>query len=165
MAIDPWPEPAEGAGGLQHLPKPDFTQISKADLESLMKTVAQEEVARHNLVVEQVELTLRDGNSRTVEGQVRVTASTKMAFATLRAIVIGKGQVVIDDAMNLAIRGLTFDGEGLAGKMAAALARTQMQPFDNLHFPLASLSVGRLRLHDIKLTCRNGIQIEAALGI
>ena len=38
--------------------------------------------------------------------------------------------------------------------------------FDPADFPtLASLSVGRLRLHDLKLTCRDGIQIEAALGI
>jgi hypothetical protein len=141
------------------------SHMSKADLESLMHTVAQEEVAKHNLTVERVELTLHDTrNTRMVTGEVRVTASTKMAFATLRAVVVGKGELAVDDELNLAIRGLTFDGEGLAGKMAAAVARTQLQPLDNLHFPMASVTIGRLRLHDVKLTCRDGIQIEAALG-
>lgn len=140
------------------------SHIAQADLESLMLTVAQEEVAQHGLKVERVELSLQDRSTRSVDGQVRVTASTKMAFATLRAVVVGKGQVLVDDAMNVAIRGLKFEGEGLAGKMAAALAQKQLQQLDNFTFPLASLSVGRLRLHDLKLACRNGLQIEAALG-
>jgi hypothetical protein len=140
------------------------SHIATADIERLLQTLAQEEVTKHNLQVEKVEVTLRDGNSRMVEAQVRVTASTKMAFATLRAVVVGNGQVVVDDALNLTIRGLKFEGEGMAGKMAAAIARTQLQALDNFTFPLASLSLGRLRLHDLTVACRDGIQIEAALG-
>jgi hypothetical protein len=138
--------------------------ISTSDLATLLLHSAQQEVQQHGLQVEGVEVKLQEGDGRTVSAQVRVTASTTMAFATIRAVVLGNGQIAIDEHFNVAFRNLTFDGEGLAGKMAAGVARTYLQEWDGWSFPMATLVLGKLRIRDIKLTCRDGLQVAALVA-
>jgi hypothetical protein len=140
------------------------SHIGRTDLEYLLLASAQEEVAKHGLKVERVELTLKERSDRSVHAEARVTASTKVAFATLRAVVRGQGQVAVDDEFNVALRGLTFEGEGVAGKMAAALAQKHLREFEGWSFPLSSLVLGRLKLRDLRLGCRDGLQVEASVG-
>jgi hypothetical protein len=140
------------------------SHVGLRDLEMLLLTAGDEEVSKHGLKIERVEASLRDETERSVHAEVRVTASTKMAFATLSAVIVGRGHLVIDDALNVTISGLTFEGEGLAGKMAAALAHQQLSQFEGWSIPLNSLPLGRLRLHDVRIACRHGLQVEATLG-
>jgi hypothetical protein len=140
------------------------SRIARRDLEELLLTAGQDEVGKHGLKLEQVEVDLRDQSTRSVQAEVRVTASTEMGFATLKAVVRANGQLVIDEALNLVLKGLTFEGEGLAGRMAAGLAQRFLQEWDGWSFPLSSLSLGRLRLRDVHLACRDGLQIQAQLG-
>jgi hypothetical protein len=140
------------------------SHIGRADLESLLLAAGHDEVGKHGLKIEQVEVNLRDESTRSVHADVRVTASTKMAFATLKAVVRGKGHLVIDDALNVTLKGLHFEGEGLAGKMAAGLAHKFLRNWEGWSFPLATLSLGKLRLRDVHLACRDGLQVKAHLG-
>jgi hypothetical protein len=138
--------------------------IGKRDLEALLLHSAQGEVEKHGLKIESVELNLRDGSGRSIAAQARVTASTKMMFKTIRVAVIGTGEVTVDEQMNVGFRGLSFDGEGIAGKMAAGLARSHLQEWEGWTFPLASLGLGRLRIRDLRLGCRDGVQVSAQVA-
>jgi hypothetical protein len=138
-------------------------RIDQANLEALCRGVLQASAADHDLTIEKTELML-SGGGRELAMQLRITGMKKLAFAPVRAVVRTQGQLVIDDALIATIRGLSCEGEGMIGTMAAGLFREQMKPWEGRSFPLTAFSLGSLKLHDVQVSCERGLHIEARLG-
>lgn len=135
-------------------------QITQADLESLLYAVARDVAQPNGVTIEKIELKLTCPGERTVLLDVRVTAGKKMGPFPVRVVVRGSGQLTLDEALNARISGLACQGEGTAGKIVAALVQGYLKQWEGRVFALGQSFLGSLRLHDVRIRCDAGIEIE-----
>jgi hypothetical protein len=141
-----------------------LTQLGQSDLEALLLAGARAAAAAHDVTIERTELALSCDGARTVLFQLRVTASTKILLAKLRATIRGSGRLAIDDALNAHLSQLHCEGEGMTGTLAVGLIRRELEQWEGRTFPLTAFSPTGLALRDLRLGCRDGLQVEARFG-
>ncbi|MCI0458819.1 MAG: hypothetical protein L0Z62_17815 [Gemmataceae bacterium] len=138
-------------------------RMSHADLESLLRAAFQSVAARHGLLIEKTELAFECPDERSVLVQVRVVGSKRMAFMSIRAVLHGRGRLVIDETLQATLSGLSCQGEGVVGQILVGLMQAQIQQWEGRSFPLTAFSLGKLQLRDLKIGYQAGLQVEAVL--
>src|SRR5436309_547735 len=121
-------------------------RMSHADLEALLRATFQSAAVRHGVVIEKTELTFACADERSVAVHLRVTGSKRMAFVTVRAVLHGRGRLVIDEALQATLCGLSCEGEGVVGQMLVGLIQDQVRQWEGRSFPLTAFSLGELQL-------------------
>jgi hypothetical protein len=139
-------------------------RMSQADLEVLLHSAFQAAAVQHGVLIEKTKLTLTGLDERSVAVHLRVTGSKRMAFVTIRAVFHGRGRLVIDEALQATLSGLSCEGEGIVGQMLVGMLQHQLHQWEGRSFPLTAFSLGELKLRDLKMECQGGLQVDAVLG-
>jgi len=135
-------------------------QTRKQDLDALVLAGAREAGAQHGIQIVETQLTLTQTGDRSVAADVRVKA--KKLFVT--AIVHIRGKLNIDEALNAQIIDLSCSGEGMMSEMACTAIRPQLQKINGQTIPLTALSMGQVRLRDLKLQVGDVMKASAVFG-
>ncbi|MGE5612176.1 MAG: hypothetical protein ACM359_23210 [Bacillota bacterium] len=134
-------------------------QISRQDIQSLLLAGIGAKAAAHGLAITNVELALTQLNPRAVAVEMRISAKK---FVT--AVIGIRGQLHIDDELRAQLRELSCHGDGMIGKMVCGLLNPHLQKLDRRELPLMAFSLGQVRLRDVQLDTRNGLDITARFG-
>lgn len=135
-------------------------KISRDDLETLLLAEAKAAAAKQGVAVEKATLDLVPVDQRSVAIVARVTAKKLFARATVEV----RGQLRVDDELNAKLLGLSCEGEGIVGGLAGNLIRPYLERFNNAKLPLAAVSLGTIRLHNLRIEAGPSLQLQAAFG-
>ena len=137
-------------------PKPSLETMLCNGLTTLLKG--------QGVSVENVQLNLTTTSPRSLALECTVTASKKVGFFTPSGAVAVKGTATVDDALNLVLSGLSAEGKGGLGSMAAPMLTPYLQKYDGQKIPLLSLAHGELQLQNIKVSGGDQLELEAEFG-
>ena len=104
---------------------------------------------------------LRARGARSVAANVRLQAR-KFLF---RANVDISGQLDITDDFVAKVSQLKCRGDGAIGSFACGLLEPHLKRLDGHSFPLMSLPLGEVQLHDVRITVADTVEITADFGI
>jgi hypothetical protein len=134
-------------------------RMSHQDIQSLLLAGARAKAEAHGLAIQNVELVLTQSNPRSVAVEMRITAKK---FVT--AVIGIRGQLQIDEELRARLGGLSCQGDGMIGKMVCGVLTPQLQKLEGREVPLMALSLGEVRLRDVQIDTRNGLEIAARFG-
>jgi len=135
-------------------------KISKADIESLLFTVARELAKQHNVDVQSVKLDLTSDGTRSVAADVRITATKLFVTSTIHL----RGRADVDDELNAKLSDLTAKGDGVIGKLVAGIVERKLKPYEGELIPLMAFSLGDVSLRDLKISVKSDVQVSAEFG-
>lgn len=135
-------------------------EIGRGDLEALLLAQASAAAAKQGVSIEKVKLTLAPLDTRSVAVAVRATAKKLFARADLEV----KGRLTVDERLNARVSALSCHGDGIVGGLAGNLIRPYLERFNNTELPLTGMSLGNVRLHDLRLDVTDSLKVEAAFG-
>ncbi len=133
--------------------------IAKRDIEALLLAGARPMAAAKGVSIEKIEVNLNATGPRSLAVEARVTAK-KMFSAIVRVT----GKLDIDDQMVAVVSGLRAVGEGMIGSMVVGFIQPKLDQVNGRQVPLLAVSLGDLRLRDVKLSTPNGLHLEATFG-
>lgn len=134
---------------------------SKADLEAGIAAIAAREAGRQGVTIENVQADLRQRGPRSVSADVRVKAR-KLFFSTVIHIA---ADLDIDSELNARLSNLACKGEGAIGSLACGFISPHLEKMNNRPFPLLGLSLGEIKLRDLRLTIGERLLAEAEFGV
>ncbi|HZE12838.1 MAG TPA: hypothetical protein VE086_03695 [Chthoniobacterales bacterium] len=134
--------------------------LAISDLEALIAEVARTEAGKHGVNIEGVELSLRSRSPRSLAADVRLRAK-KMFFTASLGVT---GQLDLDEQLNARISGLDCTGEGAIASVACGVLKPHLQKLDGREFPLMSLPLGEVRLHDVRIALDDKLSVTAEFG-
>ena len=132
----------------------------KQDLDALAMVAAREGATEHGVQILETQLTLTQLNPRSVAAEIRVKGKKMFVTATLHL----RGTLTIDDALNAKISGLSITGQGMLGEMVSAAIRPKLNEVQGRVFPLTALSLGEVRLRDLRVEVGETMKLTAAFG-
>ena len=135
-------------------------KMSKADIEALLKRVAEELAKEQKVTVQDLKLTLTSSGPRSVAADVRITARKMLVSGTI----VLKGRLDVDDELNATLSELSASGDGMVGSMVAGLVHKKVKPHEGRVIPLMAFSLGDVALRDLKITVKKDVQVNAAFG-
>ena len=136
------------------------TSIATSDLEALIANVARAEAGKHGVNIDSVQLSLRSYGSRSLSAEVRLRAKKLFVSASLRIT----GQLDLDEQLTAKISGLDCVGDGAIASVACGILKPHLQKLDGREFPLMSLPLGEVRLHDVRITANEKLAVTAEFG-
>jgi hypothetical protein len=134
--------------------------IQAQDLETLIGEIAKGEAGRQGVVIEDILLNLTSRGPRSLGAELRIQARKLFLRATIQIA----GQLEIDDRLVAHMSGLSCTGEGAIGALVCGILKPHLQRLQAREFPLLALSLGEVRLYDIKLETDDGIKVIAEFG-
>src|SRR3954452_5223096 len=135
-------------------------KISKADIESLLLTVARELASHQKVDVQSLKLDLKSDGQRSVAADVKITAKKLFVTSTVHLT----GRVDVDDELNAKLSDLGAEGEGMVGKLVAGVVQKKIKPHEGETIPLMTFSLGDVSLRDLKISVKNDVQVSAEFG-
>jgi hypothetical protein len=139
-------------------------RMSQADFEALLLAQGRATAGRHGITIDSLQWSWQSEGERSLGARARIAASKRLGFINIPAAVHGGGNLHVDDQLNARISGVSCEGEGLVGTLIVALAQHRLKRLEGAVLPLASYSLGRLKLRELKLRCQNGPEAEAIFG-
>ena len=133
---------------------------SPSDLEALIAEVAKAEAGKHGVSIDGVQLSLRSNTSRSLAAEVRLRAKKLFLSASIRIT----GQLDLDEQLDARISRLDCTGDGAIASLACGVLKPHLQKIDGRSFPLMSLPLGEVRLHDVQLAVGDKLSVTAAFG-
>ena len=133
--------------------------VARTELENALLEAGRAAAKEKGADVQSVELLLQSENPRALAVQAQVTAKA-MFFTTTVTI---SGCLEIDDQLNVRLRGLHCEGDGMIGKMAAGALRPQFEKLENRSIPLGRAVAG-LSLRDVRLEGGDHLRVHATFG-
>lgn len=134
--------------------------LTRADIEAILLAGAQAAAQERGLTLKDVNLKLTQLDSRSVGIDLHVTVKKLFVTAPFHLA----GQIHIDDALNAELRNLTCDGEGMIASLVGNLVRPHLQRLNGRQIPLMALSLGQIRLRDLRLSVTDGLHIHASFA-
>jgi hypothetical protein len=135
-------------------------KIGSKDLQAIVLAVAAAGAKEHGVTIQDVEIKLTSEGKRSVAADVRVTAKKSIVKGVVRLT----GRADVDDALNAKISDLSCVGEGMIGKMAAGFLSGRLEEFNGREFPLMTFSLGDVKLRDLKVDAKGGLNVTAQFG-
>lgn len=132
---------------------------SKRDLEALLLAAARAGAAEHGVSIERTTLELESLDSRAVRVAARVEARK-----VVRVNIDVTGRLTVDEQLVATLSNLECGGSGLVGSMVAGLVRRHLAPLEGRRVPLQAFALGDVRLRDLELAVRDGIEVTAAFS-
>jgi hypothetical protein len=136
------------------------SSVTRADLQAILLAGARIGAAQHGVTIQDLQIDLTPNGPRGVGINLRVKAKKMM----MSGVVSVRGSAQIDDQLNARFSGLSCDGEGVVGKMAATMLSTKLREFEGKQIALSALSLGDLTLRDLQIDASNGLRITAEIG-
>jgi hypothetical protein len=134
--------------------------IAQAELQKAICQIAEREVSRQGIVIEETHLSLRARGPRSVAVDLRLRAR-KLLFRTNIDI---SGHLDIDDRFQVRVSGLKCRGEGAVGSIACKGIQAHLQRLEGRSFPLTSLPFGDIKLRDLRITVADTVEVAADFG-
>lgn len=134
--------------------------VRQADVQALLLKNAREMAGKYGVAVDSTKLVLTPESPRSIRASLHI--STRIAF--IPAGMLFKAHVVVDDAMNATITGLTCDGDEALGPLIVGLLRPALAPYNNQTRPLVSFPAGNLRLRDVAVQVDDSLHLKASFG-
>ena len=100
--------------------------VTQSDLQAILLAGAKVGAAQQGVTIQDLQIELKPQGPRGVGIALRVKAKKMM----MSGVVSIRGSAQIDDQLNAKISGLSCDGDGVVGKMAAAMLATKLREFD-----------------------------------
>lgn len=135
-------------------------KISRKDIEELLLQLAIVAAEQQGVKVKELDLGLESEGPRSIALDARIKAK-KMGIS---GVIHVKGRLDIDDQLNAIFSELECEGEGMVGTLAAKLIQPRMKEYQGRKIPLVAFSLGDLRLHDVKISLKDSLQVEASFG-
>lgn len=133
---------------------------TQTDLEALIAKLAQNQASKQGIMIDGVQLKLRQKNARSLAAEVRLRARKLFLGASIQVT----GQLELDDQLNLRIADLNCTGDGGIATLACGILKPYLQKIDSREFPLMSLPLGEVRLRDVRLAVDENLTITAEFG-
>jgi hypothetical protein len=134
--------------------------VARSDLQAILLAGARVGAAQQGVTIQDLQIDLTPQGPRGVGIALRVKAKKMM----MSGVVSIRGIAQIDDQLNAKISGLSCDGDGVVGKMAAAMLSPKLREFEGKQIALSTLSLGELALRDVQIDVSNGLRITAEIG-
>lgn len=135
-------------------------RILHRELNKLLFAAAEEAAARQGVKITETDLTLSQLDERSLHVIVRVKAKKLVVKATVRI----EGRLTIDDDLVARLSGLSCEGEGVLGSLACGAIRPHLHQVEKRPLPLAAFSLGDVRLHDLRISVGEALEITAKFG-
>lgn len=135
-------------------------EVSQADMQELLLKNAREMGAKYGVKVVSTKFTLTPETPRAIHASLHL--STRMGF--IPAGMLFKANVVVDDAMNAKITGLTVDGDEALGPLIVGILRPALTSYNNTTRPLVSFPAGNLKLRDVAVRVDDSLHLNASFG-
>jgi hypothetical protein len=131
-----------------------------AGLEALITRLAQDQGSKQGITIEGVQLKVRQESEHSLAAEVRLRARKLFLSASLQVT----GRLELDDQLNLKISELKCTGDGGIATMACGILQPYLAKIDGRKFPLMSLALGEIRLHDVRLDVGDRLSVTAKFG-
>jgi len=135
-----------------------------ADLNTLFLPVVQAMAAEYGVTIDDLQWTLAGHSDRQLAFTSRVKASKSVARFRMGTAMRSRGQVVIDDQLNVRFSGLACEGEGVLGNMLVGLVQSQLKRFEGTPVALSSFALGRLKLRSLQIRAEEILEVDATFG-
>jgi len=134
--------------------------VGLSDLEALVLAGAKMEAEKHGVTVDSLQIELRSRSERALDVVVQVRARKLFLNATVRI----SGSMAIDQQLSAQLFGLECVGEGTLGTLACGFIAPHLQRFDGREFPLMGVSLGEIKLRDIRIAADRELRVTAEFG-
>jgi hypothetical protein len=123
--------------------------LARSTVERIALIEAGKAARAQGVEIKDVQVAWRsDGGPRDLAIEVQVKA--KKGFLPA-AVIRVRGRVAIDSSLTATISGLSVDGEGMVGSMAAGLIRPKLMQAEGMSKSLLGLPLDELRIKDVRL--------------
>jgi hypothetical protein len=133
---------------------------SKRDIENLIAQVAKTQAERQGVTIENVTLTTKSRDSRSIDAEVQLRA--KKLFFT--AVVRISASLAIDELMTAKLSGVSCSGDGAIGTLACSVLDPHLQKLNGRAVPLMALPLGNVQLRDVRLVSGDELKVSAEFG-
>ena len=154
-------QPADGAlvlvnaaGGFVSL------AVAHGALEALLHRLATRAAEKQGVEIKKTKLELTARGPRALSFRCEVTAKMFVMSADLSL----SGNLDVDEQLNARVSGLTLGGDAMITKLAAGFVRPQLDKLEGRVIPLLALAPGELKLRDVEIATRDGLEIRAKFG-
>jgi hypothetical protein len=107
-----------------------------------------------------VRVELRSRSERALDVAVKVRAKKLFLSANVRI----NGSAEIDEQLTARLSGLSCTGDGTLGSLACGFLTPHLQRFEGRAFPLLALSLGDVRLRDVRVAAGDELRVSARFG-
>ncbi len=145
---------ADAAGGFVSF------AIGHAALEGLLHRLATNAAEKQGVEIKKTKLELTARGPRALSFRCEVTAKMFVMSADLSL----SGNLDVDEQLNARVSGLTLGGDAMITKLAAGFVRPQLDKLEGRVIPLLALAPGGLKLRDVEIAVRDGLEIRAKFG-
>lgn len=129
-------------------------------LEALLHRLAKQAAEKQGVEVKKTKLQLTAHGPRALSFRCEVTAKMFVMSADLSL----SGHLDVDEQLNARLSGLTLGGDAMIAKLAAGFVRPQLDKLEGRTVPLLALAPGGLKLHDVEISTREGLEVRAKFG-
>jgi len=122
--------------------------IARSTVERIGMIEAGKAARAQGVEIKDVQVAWRSEGPRNLSVEVQVKA--KKGFLPA-AVIRVRGRVAIDAALTATVSGLSVDGEGMVGSMAAGLIRPKLMQAEGMSKSLLAIPLDELRIKDVRL--------------
>ncbi len=134
--------------------------VGRDDLETLIKSAADDSGAKYLISVDKAKLKLQSPNDRALKAELLITARQLLVTATVRIT----GQIDIDKDLNARISNLKCNGEGVVGTLVCGIVGPSLEKNNGRIIPLTAFPSGNVRLHDLRVHLDDSLHITGTFG-
>jgi len=134
--------------------------IAHAELEALIKTIAQQAAQAHGVTIQRTNLQVESTGARSVKFRADVQAQKLFMQTTLTL----RGALAVDDTLEARLSDLSCSGTGVIGSLASNFLQPYMLKLQGRAFPLASFALRGLRVRDVTLGAGDPLRVSATFG-
>lgn len=134
--------------------------MRQTDLEALIAKLAQNQAGKQSIIIDCVQLKLRQKSAHSLAAEVQVRARKLFLSASIRVT----GQLDLGDQLNLKISDLNCTGGGGMATLACSILTPYLEKIDGREFRLMSLPLGEVRLRDVRLAVDENLTVTAEFG-
>lgn len=131
-----------------------------ADLEALAQSLVASAAAKQGVEIKSTHLKFTSRGPRALAFEAEVAA--KMFIMTAKVAVAGT--LELDDQLNARLSGLACRGEGMIASAANALLKPRFAEIEHRTFPLLALTLGEVKLRDVRLDAGEALRVHAEFG-
>jgi len=135
-------------------------EISRADLEKLLHTIATTAAASHGVEIRETHIQFTSRGPRALSFQAEIVA--KVFF--VKAPVTFTGDAAIDDDLNLHLSNLATAGSGVGANLASSFLKPQFDKLQSKPIPFAVLELGEIKLRDVEVAAGESLRLQAKFG-
>lgn len=132
----------------------------QTDLEALIVKLAQGQGSKQGITIDRVQLRLQQKSAHSLKAELRLRARKLFLSASVQVT----GQLELDEQLKLKVSDLNCTGDGGIANLVCGILKPYLQKIEGREFPLMSLPLGKIRLHDVRLAVGDEIAVTAEFG-